>query len=376
MNTAGYTPKSALSIVGLKNVAFLASEGVSQQDSNTTYFNASASASKVPQSTEKTVVVGDTQALKISTENMALFNMFLSSYEALMSEELKKEIFTAEDMYQVDQDDMEEMDLKWQMAMITLRLKKCYNCKNLGHFKRDCPLLKNGNTETAPTIRQIAIEENNNNAAPNTPKALVVEDYDWAEKIAEAKEQVVGIPKGNDATEKGLKSILTFSEPEKVKKAEEAEKPKEQVQKETTAVKEEKAKASTVAMKTESSKEKAEKDLVNSIPHEFKVKLCSQSCVNVVEHYKSLNLEIVRDEEKVLKFNKELKENEAAYPRKLNFTLAETQTLKEFVLRKDFIINDLTERLEKSLNKNNKLQIIIDKWNVSQKAFTDIKKCQ
>ncbi|MFS7945777.1 hypothetical protein Hanom_Chr06g00528161 [Helianthus anomalus] len=55
---------------------------------------------------------------------MALFNMFLSSYEALMTRELKKEMFTAEDMYHVDPDNMEEMDLKWQMAMITLRLKK------------------------------------------------------------------------------------------------------------------------------------------------------------------------------------------------------------------------------------------------------------
>ncbi|MFS8003881.1 hypothetical protein Hanom_Chr13g01219061 [Helianthus anomalus] len=52
------------------------------------------------------------------------------------------------------------------------------------------------------------------------------------------------------------------------------------------------------------------------------------------------------------------------------------QTLKEFVFRKDFIINDLIERLEKSLNENNKLQIIIDKWNVNQKTFTDIKNCQ
>ncbi|KAJ0716250.1 hypothetical protein HanPI659440_Chr13g0510591 [Helianthus annuus] len=124
MNTAGYTPKSAQTSVGLKNVTLLASEGVSQQASNTTYFNAFASASKAPQSSEKTVVVSDTQALKVSTENVALFNMFLSSYEALMSGELKKEMFTAEDMYQVDPDDMEEMYLKWQIAMITLRLKK------------------------------------------------------------------------------------------------------------------------------------------------------------------------------------------------------------------------------------------------------------
>ncbi|KAJ0482663.1 putative transcription factor interactor and regulator CCHC(Zn) family [Helianthus annuus] len=130
------------------------------------------------------------------------------------------------------------------------------------------------------------------------------------------------------------------------------------------------------AMKMESNKEKDEENLENNIPYEFKVKLCSQSCVNVVAHYKSLNRDLIRDKEKVLQFNKELKENEAAYQRKLNSTLAEMQTLKEFVFRKDFVINDLTERLEKSQNENNRLQIIIDKWNVSKKALVDIKNCQ
>ncbi|MFS7961959.1 putative transcription factor interactor and regulator CCHC(Zn) family [Helianthus anomalus] len=176
VNTTGYPPKSA-----------------HQQASNVSYFNASASESKAPQYNEKAVVVGDTQALKISTKNVALFNMVMSGYEALMSGELKKEIFTAKDMYQVDPDDMEEMDLKWQMAMITLSLKKFqdrigkrlalgkagfnksklryHNCKNLGHFKRDCPLLKNEYAETPLAVRQVAIEgNNNNNTSPNTPK--------------------------------------------------------------------------------------------------------------------------------------------------------------------------------------------------------------
>ncbi|KAF5814675.1 putative transcription factor interactor and regulator CCHC(Zn) family [Helianthus annuus] len=415
MNTAGYPPKSTQTTAGLKNVAFLASGGITPPASDIIYANASASASKAPQLVEKTIPV-DTQALKVSTENVALFNTFLSSYEALMSGELKKEMFTAEDMYQVDPDDMEEMDLKWQMAMITLRLKKfqdrtgkrlglgkagfdksklrCYNCKNLGHFKRDCPLLKEGNSETTPAVKQITVEENKNNASPSTPKALVVEDYDWSEEITEAKEQVnkalmakissespsrqfekqtAGIPKGDNTADKGLKSILTSMEPENEKKCGEAE---EHVSKEASDQKKGKEKVPAAAMKADSSKEKADKDLVNSIPLSFKEKLCTPACVDVVAHYKSLNLEYERQKDKALKFNNELKQNEAAYQRKLNSTLAKMQTLKEFVFRKDFIINDLTERLEKALNEKNKLQIIIDKWNVSQKAFTDIKNCQ
>ncbi|XP_035842162.1 uncharacterized protein LOC110924558 [Helianthus annuus] len=244
MNTAGYQPKSTQPSAGLKNVAFLASWGVTPQASDLIYANASASASKAPQLVEKTITV-DTQALKASTENVALFNTFLSSYEALMSGELKKEMFTAEDMYQ-----------------------------NLGHFKRDCPLLKEGNSETAPAVKQITVEENKNNASPSTPKALVVEDYDWSEEITEAKEQVnkalmakisgessarqfekqtAGIPTGDNATDKGLKSILTS-----VETCNQAEK---HVAKETSEKGKDKVQAA--AMKADSSKEKADKDLVN-----------------------------------------------------------------------------------------------------------------
>ncbi|XP_035835942.1 uncharacterized protein LOC118484130 [Helianthus annuus] len=193
-------------------------------------------------------------------------------------------------MYQVDPDDMEEMDLKWQMAMITLRLKKfqdktgkrlglgkagfdksklrCYNCKNLGHFKRDCPMLKEGNSEATPAAKQITAEENKSNASPSTPKALVVEDYDWSEEITEAKElvnkalmakissessakhfekQTTGIPTGNNDADQGLKGILPSVESgDKAEK--DAEKGKDKVQ--------------ATAMKADASKEKADKDLI------------------------------------------------------------------------------------------------------------------
>nr|GFA12208.1 hypothetical protein [Tanacetum cinerariifolium] len=35
----------------------------------------------------------------------------------------------------IDVDDLEEMDLKWQMAMLTV---ECYNCHMKGHFAREC----------------------------------------------------------------------------------------------------------------------------------------------------------------------------------------------------------------------------------------------
>nr|GFA54699.1 hypothetical protein [Tanacetum cinerariifolium] len=72
-----------------------------------------------------------------------------------------------EDLKQIDADDLEEIDLKWQMAMLTMRARKflqktgrnlgvnghtsmgfdmakveCYNCHRKGHFARECRVIK------------------------------------------------------------------------------------------------------------------------------------------------------------------------------------------------------------------------------------------
>ncbi|GKC87658.1 ribonuclease H-like domain-containing protein [Tanacetum coccineum] len=75
-----------------------------------------------------------------------------------------------EDLEQIDPDDPEEMDLQWEMAMLTIRARRlikrtdrqldvngqrvrfdrskveCYNCHKYGHFARECRLLRNQET--------------------------------------------------------------------------------------------------------------------------------------------------------------------------------------------------------------------------------------
>ncbi|GJU64309.1 hypothetical protein Tco_1246144 [Tanacetum coccineum] len=59
----------------------------------------------------------------------------ISSYSMLASQSSCPQL-DHEDLDQVDEYDLEEMDLKWQVAMISMRIKKFY--KKTGHFAREC----------------------------------------------------------------------------------------------------------------------------------------------------------------------------------------------------------------------------------------------
>ncbi|GJY99275.1 hypothetical protein Tco_0516705 [Tanacetum coccineum] len=112
-----------------------------------------------------------------------------------------------EDLEQIDPDDLEEMDLQWEMAMLTIRARRfiqrtcrkldvnglrvgfdktkveCYNCHKYGHFAREYKASRNQENRGRENSRRTVIVET------PTENALVAQDgiggYDWSYQAEE-----------------------------------------------------------------------------------------------------------------------------------------------------------------------------------------------
>ncbi|GJX13662.1 ribonuclease H-like domain-containing protein [Tanacetum coccineum] len=113
-----------------------------------------------------------------------------------------------EDLQQINPDDLEDIDLRWQMAMLTMRARrflkntgrklttngtetivfdkskvKCYNCHKKGHFSRECRAPKNQENRNRENTRRVVPVETPTSNALFSCNGL--DDYDWSDQAEE-----------------------------------------------------------------------------------------------------------------------------------------------------------------------------------------------
>ncbi|GJY11842.1 ribonuclease H-like domain-containing protein [Tanacetum coccineum] len=140
-----------------QNMAFVSSPS-STNDVNTA--NVQVSAASTPVSTVST------------TNNTA--NLSDATVYAFLANQPNGSQLAHEDLEQIHEDDLEEMDLKWQLALL-----KCFNCHKMGHFARECRSLRNQDNgpRNQDSSRKIL------NVEETSSKAMVPIDgagFDWS----------------------------------------------------------------------------------------------------------------------------------------------------------------------------------------------------
>ncbi|GJX49736.1 ribonuclease H-like domain-containing protein, partial [Tanacetum coccineum] len=160
------------SITRTQNMDFVSSSNNNNSSTNGTVSTAQAV------KTANRVSVTNTQvnASNIDNLNDAVICAFLDSQP-------NNPQLAHEDLQQIHPDDWEQMDLRWQMAMSTMRARRflknidrkltingnesvgfdkskveCYNCHKKGHFTKECRALRNQDYKNKESTRRIAEE--------------------------------------------------------------------------------------------------------------------------------------------------------------------------------------------------------------------------
>nr|GEV94185.1 hypothetical protein [Tanacetum cinerariifolium] len=182
-----------------QNLAFVSS---SNSDSTTDSVSAAASVSVVCAKLPVSLTYQSSLPNVDSLSNSVIYSFFAnqSTSPQLHNEDLK----------QIDIDDLEEMNLRWQMAMLTMRARRflqktgrnlgdngptsmgfnmskveCYNCYKKGNFARKCRSPKDSrrNGATEPQRRTVPVETSTSNALVSQCDG--VGSYDWSYKAEE-----------------------------------------------------------------------------------------------------------------------------------------------------------------------------------------------
>ncbi|GJU87299.1 ribonuclease H-like domain-containing protein [Tanacetum coccineum] len=246
-----------------------------------------------------------------------------------------------EDLQQIHPDDIEEMDLRWQMAMLTMRARRflkntgrkltvngnetigfdkskveCYNCHKRGHFARECRAPRNQDNKNKESSRRSVPVET------STSTALVSCDglggYDWSDQAEEGPNC----------------ALMAFS-----------------------------SSNSDLEVSNDSN--------------------CSKSCMETVKYYKSQNDNYIRDLEKsslmVLGYKtglESLKEKLEFYKKSESVYVEKINGLKLDIQVGEITIRELRKKLEIVQKEKDDIQLNVDKFENESKSLNKIIECQ
>ncbi|GJX14966.1 ribonuclease H-like domain-containing protein [Tanacetum coccineum] len=249
--------------------------------------------------------------------------------------------FIHEDLQQIYPDDMEEMDLRWQMAMLTMRARRflkntgrkltvngneticfdkskveCYNCHKRGHFATKYRALRNQDNKNKGSSRRSVLVE------ISTSTALVscvgLGGYDWSDQVEEGPNY----------------ALMAFS--------------------------------------SSNSDSKISNDSI-----------CSKSCLEIVELLKSQNDQLLKDLKKselmVLGYKtglESVEEKLEVYKANESIYLQDIKGLKFEIHIGEITIRELRKKLDIVQKEKDGIQLNVDKFEHASKSLNKLIECQ